>query len=214
MNAKNSVKFYPPLEEKINIITHAIGAVASLIAIYLFVSKGIQIEDKVYLISVVVYAVCMFLLFSSSALYHSATDVEKRKKLKVFDHAGIYLMIAGTYTPFCLVTLSDSIGWILFAVVWGLAAIGVVLKVFFTGRFGLLSTIAYVVMGWIILFAYKALAENLQGDGLFWLVAGGVAFTVGALVYMIPKIKFHHAIFHVFVLIGGACHFVSIYYYV
>ncbi len=212
MNTKKLVKFYPPLEEKINIITHAIGAVGSLIALVLFVQKGMQIEDKTYLISVIVYAVCMFLLFLSSSLYHCATDIEIRQKLKVFDHAAIYLMIAGTYTPFCLVTLSDSIGWILFAVVWGLAVIGVVLKVFFTGRFGVVSTIAYVVMGWIILFAYKPLAENLRGDGMYWLIAGGVSFTVGALVYMIPKIKFHHAIFHVFVLIGGACHFVSIYY--
>ncbi len=214
MTAKNSVKFYPPLEEKINIITHTLGAVGSLFALYLFVRKGMLIEDKTYLISVVVYTVCMFLLFLSSSLYHSATDIEKRRKLKVFDHAAIYLMIAGTYTPFCLVTLSNSIGWILFAVVWGLAAIGVVLKVFFTGRFGLASTIAYVVMGWIILFAYKPLAENLQGDGLYWLIAGGVSFTVGALVYMIPKIKFHHAIFHLFVLVGSGCHFISIYYYV
>ncbi len=214
MSAKKIVKFYPPMEEKINIITHAIGAMGGLFALYLFVRKGMLIEDKTYLISVVVYAVCMFLLFLSSSLYHSATDIEKRRKLKIFDHAAIYLMIAGTYTPFCLVTLSDSIGWTLFAVVWSLAVIGVVLKVFFTGHFGVVSTIAYVVMGWIILFAYKPLAENLQGDGLFWLVAGGVSYTVGALLYLIHKIKYNHAIFHVFVLIGSFCHFISIYYYV
>jgi hemolysin III len=214
MNAKSKVKIYPPLEEKINIITHSIGAIGGLVALFLFVQKGMQIENKIYLISTVVYALCMFILFLSSSLYHSSIDVNKRRRLKVFDHAAIYLLIAGTYTPFCLVTLSDSIGWALFSIVWGIAAIGVVLKVFYAGRFGLASTIAYVVMGWIILFAYKPLSENLQDDGMFWLIAGGVSYTVGALVYLIPKIKYNHAIFHLFVLVGSGCHFISVYYYV
>ncbi len=214
MNTTKTVKFYPPLEEKINIITHSIGAVGSLVALFLFVQKGMLIKDKTYLVSVVVYALCMFLLFLSSSLYHSSTDIAKRQKLKVFDHAAIYLMIAGTYTPFCLVTLSDSVGWLLFSIVWGLAVVGVVLKLFFTGRFGLASTIAYVVMGWLILFAYKPLSENLQAQGLFWLIAGGVAFTFGAVLYVIPKIKFNHAIFHFYGLVGSSCHFTSIYFYV
>lgn len=214
MNSKNAIKFYPPLEEKINILTHAVGAVASLIALYLFMGKGLKIEDKAYLIGVVVYAVCMFSLFLSSSLYHSATDLEKRKKLKVFDHAAIYLMIAGTYTPFCLVTLSDSVGWILLSVVWVIAFLGVIIKLFFTGRFTFISTFAYVAMGWMILFAYEPLARNLETDGLFWLIAGGVSFTIGALLYLVPKIKFNHAIFHFCGLVGSACHFTSIYYYV
>ncbi len=214
MNAKSKVKTYPPLEEKLNIITHSIGAIGGLIALFLFMQKGWQIEDKTYLVSTVIYAFCLFLLFLSSSLYHSATDGEKRKKLKIFDHAAIYLLIAGTYTPFCLVTLSASIGWTLFLIVWSIAIVGIVLKIFFAGRFDVLSTAAYVVMGWIILFAYKPLSENLPGEGLFWLVAGGVSYTVGALLYLIPKIKYNHAIFHVFVLIGAFSHFISIYYYV
>jgi len=124
------------------------------------------------------------------------------------------VLIAGTYTPFALVTLNGQAGWWIFGISWGLALSGIILKVFFTGRFQLASTLMYVFMGWIIIFAIRPLIANLSGEGLFWLLAGGVAYTLGAVLYSIRKISFNHAIFHVFVLIGSACHFVSVFYFV
>ena len=130
------------------------------------------------------------------------------------DHASIYVLIAGTYTPFTLVTLNGVTGWTLFGITWGLAVSGIILKLFFTGQYNVLSTLMYIFMGWIIVFAIKPLVNNLPVDGLFWLVAGGVAYTIGAILYGIKKIKFNHSIFHVFVLLGSSCHFVAIYFYV
>jgi hemolysin III len=124
------------------------------------------------------------------------------------------VLIAGTYTPFTLVTLQGSVGWTIFFTAWGFALTGIVLKLFFTGRFDMLSTIMYVFMGWIIVFAIKPLMNNLASEGLMWLFAGGAAYTVGAILYSIKKIKFNHAIFHVFVLAGSFCHFMAVYFYV
>jgi len=130
------------------------------------------------------------------------------------DHASIYVLIAGTYTPFTLVTLNGVTGWILFGISWGLAVSGIILKLFFTGQYNVLSTLMYIFMGWIIVFAIKPLVNNLSVEGLFWLVTGGVAYTIGAILYGIKKIKFNHSIFHVFVLLGSSCHFIAIYFYV
>lgn len=208
------IKFYSPLEEKINILTHGLGALASIFATLFLVLKAIEVNDVLRLISFIIYGVSMFTLFLASTLYHSSKVVTRRKKLKIFDHAAIYLMIAGTYTPFCLVTLNGPTGWLLFGISWSLAIVGITLKLFFTGRFTLVSTITYLVMGWLILFAYKPLGENLSKDGLIWLIAGGVAFTFGAILYAVPKIKYNHAIFHCCGLVGSSCHFTSIYLYV
>jgi hemolysin III len=147
-------------------------------------------------------------------VYHSATTPLLRNRLQIVDHAAIYILIAGTYTPYTLVVLPDTTGWIIFGVSWGMAASGIVLKIFFTGKYDLISTLMYVFMGWIIVFAFEPLVDALSEQGLFWLVAGGIAYTVGAVLYSIRKIKFNHAIFHVFVLLGSACHFVSIYFYI
>jgi hemolysin III len=132
----------------------------------------------------------------------------------VVDHATIYVLIAGTYTPFTLVTLNGWVGWTIFGVSWAMALTGITLKLFFTGRYDLFSTLMYVFMGWIVVFAIKPLINSLSAEGLWWLMAGGLAYTVGAILYSIKKIKFNHAIFHMFVLLGSFCHFVSVYWYV
>jgi hemolysin III len=124
------------------------------------------------------------------------------------------VLIAGTYTPYTLVTLEGDIGWILFGISWGIALFGVILKLFFTGRFNILSTVLYVAMGWLIVFAYKPLLAELHPEGVQWLFAGGIAYTLGAILYSIKNIPFNHAIFHVFVLTGSFCHFMSVYFYV
>ncbi|RLD41113.1 MAG: hemolysin D, partial [Bacteroidetes bacterium] len=134
--------------------------------------------------------------------------------LNIFDHAAIFLLIAGTYTPFALVTLHGPWGWTIFGIVWGLAVVGIILKLFYTGRYNLLSTIIYIVMGWIIVIAIKPLVEALPFDGLMWLLAGGLSYSIGAIFFLWDKMPYNHAIFHVFVVAGSACHFVAVFWYV
>ncbi|PLX50213.1 MAG: hemolysin D, partial [Desulfobacteraceae bacterium] len=132
----------------------------------------------------------------------------------IIDHASIYVLIAGTYTPFTLVVLDGTIGWVIFGISWGLALTGIILKLFFTGKYNLISTIMYVLMGWVIIFAIKPLIKNLPLEGLLWLVTGGISYTIGATLYSIKKIELNHAIFHMFVLMGSFCHFMSVFFYV
>jgi len=208
------IKHYSPAEERINIASHALGLVLSVIALVLLVVHASRYGNAWHIVSFSIFGVSLVALYAASTIYHRATDPVLRSRLRIVDHATIYLLIAGTYTPFTLITLGGFAGWTIFGVSWGMAAIGIVLKIFFTGRYDLVSTLMYVFMGWIIVFAIEPLIHNLSSDGLFWLVAGGIAYTVGAVLYSIKKIKFNHAIFHVFVLAGSACHFISVYFYV
>jgi hemolysin III len=212
MNSK--VKTYSPAEERINISSHAFGLLLSIAALALLVSHATASGDVWHIVSFSIFGSSLIILFAASTIYHSARDADLRARLRVVDHASIYVLIAGTYTPFTLVTLNGSVGWTIFAITWGMAFSGIVLKLFFTGRYQLISTLMYVFMGWIIVFAISPLIDNLHPDGLSWLVAGGIAYTVGAILYGIKKIKFNHAIFHVFVLIGAFCHFMAVYFYV
>jgi len=156
----------------------------------------------------------MILLYAASTFYHRETEPARRARLKIIDHATIYVLIAGTYTPFTLITLSEGIGLIIFSISWGMALVGIILKLFFIGKYKLISTLMYVFMGWMIVFAIQPLIDSLDPEGMQWLIAGGLAYTVGAIFYSIKKISFNHAIFHLFVLIGTFCHFISIYNYV
>jgi hemolysin III len=214
MSKEKVVKFYSPLEEAINIGSHALGVILSVVALVFLVIKSSLHGDAWHIVSFSIYGVSLIILYTASTLYHGAKIPYIRRRLKVFDHAAIYVLIAGSYTPYALVTLNGKPGWILFGVSWGVASIGIILKLFFTGRFQLISTLAYVLMGWMVIFVIDDLVENLSKNGLNWLVAGGVSYTVGALIYAIPKIKLNHAIFHVFVLLGSFCHFISVYFYV
>ncbi len=209
----DSHNHYSPLEEKTNIISHAIGLILSVIALLLMLVRASG-SGAFYIASAAIFGVSLIALYAASTLYHSAKDPKVRARLRINDHATIYILIAGTYTPFTLITLNGWVGWTVFGVSWGMAAIGVALKLFFTGKYNVLSTLMYVFMGWIIVFAIKPLIANLSSEGLFWLFAGGVAYTTGAVIYSIRKIKFNHAIFHLFVLLGSFCHFVSVYFYV
>jgi len=214
MSKLQTLKYYSQVEERVNVISHAIGLLLSIIALVLLIIKALQYGNGWHLISYAIYGVSLIMLYTASTFYHITQEPALRKRYKIFDHAAIYLLIAGTYTPYTLVTLNGKIGWTLFAISWGLAAFGITLKLFFTGRFTLISTLAYVIMGWLIVFAIEPLKNSLSTDGLYWLLAGGVAYTVGALLYAIHKLKFNHAIFHILVLIGSSCHFISVYFYV
>lgn len=203
-----------PFEERVNAATHAIGALLSLVALGLLLLQAQSLGGVGRVVSVGVFGLSMVLLYSASTWYHSVLDPRWKRWLRVFDHACIYLLIAGTYTPFTLIGLRGSWGWTLFGIVWGLALAGVVLKVFFVGRWPWLSTAVYLAMGWLAVIATGPVVAALPPGGLLWLIAGGLAYTSGVLFYVWKSLPYHHAIWHCFVLAGTACHFVAVYVYV
>lgn len=207
-------KMYPPFEEKLNIISHGLGFVLSILALILLITRASKVGETLALVSFTVFGATMILLYAASTLYHSAKTPRWRYKLNIVDHACIYLLIAGTYTPLALVTLEGITGWIIFGVIWGMALAGAIFKLFFIGRFRTFSTAMYVLMGWVILFAIKPLVANLSTEGLLWLLAGGISYSIGAVLFSLDRVKFNHAIFHIFVLLGTFCHFYSIYFHV
>jgi hemolysin III len=210
----SEVKYYSPVEERINVLSHGTGFAASIAALVLLIVQASLNGTVWHKVSFSIFGASLLLLYAASTLYHNSKKPELRKRLKVVDHASIYVLIAGSYTPFTLVTLNGTIGWVIFGISWGIAVSGIILKLFFTGKYNLLSTIMYVAMGWLVVFFIKPLMGSLPLGGLLWLMAGGISYTVGAVIYMIKKIPLNHAIFHVFVLIGSACHVVSVYFYV
>ena len=214
MSAAPQPKYYPPTEEGINIASHALGLLLSVAGLLALVTQALQHGDTLHLVSASAFAVSMITLYTASVAYHSARNPVLRTRLRTVDHAAIYVLIAGTYTPFALVTLQGTAGWILFGVIWGMAVTGIVLKLFFTGRYKLFSTLMYVFMGWLIVFFIKPLVANFPSAGVAWLLAGGIAYTLGAVIYSIPRVPFHHAVFHLFVVAGTACHFIAVYRYV
>lgn len=214
MNISQAIKYYSPLEEKLNIYSHVIGLLLSIAALVLLVIRATHQGGAFYIVSFSVFGTSLIILYAASVIYHSTREPAARSKLRVVDHAAIFILIAGSYTPYTLVTLNGQTGWILFGIAWSIALSGIILKLFFTGRYKLLSTLMYLAMGWMVIFAIKPLINNLSTEGFSWLVAGGLAYTIGAVLYSIKRIKFNHAIFHIFVLLGSFCHFVSIYFYV
>ena len=214
MEKLEEIKDYQPKEEKINIISHAFGLILRLLATPLLFLHDIIIGNFWHIVIFCIYGASLIILYAASTLYHSAKKPKLRKRLNVFDHASIYVLIAGTYTPFTLVTLNGAWGWTIFGITWGLALTGIILKLFFIGKYDILSTIMYILMGWVVLFAIKPLLNNVDFDGILWLFAGGISYTIGAVLYSIKKIEYNHAIFHLFVLIGSFCHFMAIYFYV
>jgi hemolysin III len=213
MEEKN-VKYYDSKEEKLNVISHAFGLILSVIALVLLVVFSSLNGSYLHIVSFTIYGVSLIVLYSSSTFYHYSQTPKLRQRLNIFDHAAIYVLIAGTYTPFTLVVLDGWVGWTIFGISWGLALLGIILKLFFTGKYDKISTIAYVLMGWLIIFAIKPLINNLSFQGLIWLFGGGLSYTVGAILYSINGVKYNHAIFHIFVLLGSFCHFIAVFFYV
>ncbi len=208
------ITYYDSTEEKLNVITHAIGLVLSIVALVLLIIHANKYGTARHIVSFTIFGASLILLYSASTIYHYSQKPELRKKLNIVDHSAIYILIAGTYTPFTLVTLKGPLGWTIFGITWGIAIIGIIFKLFYTGRFDKISTSAYVAMGWIMIIAVKPLISNLPINGLYWLLAGGIFYTIGAILFSIRKIPYNHAIFHVFVLLGSFSHFMAIYFYV
>lgn len=199
--------------EKFNAWSHLVGAVLATVgAIWLLVLASLQ-HDVWKIVSVAVYGVCLVGLYSASTVYHSVRGRAKQIMRKV-DHLSIYLMIAGSYTPFCLVSLRGPWGWSLFGVVWGLALIGILQEIKPRSEARILSVVIYALMGWIVLVAVKPLLAALGAAGFFWLAGGGVLYTVGILFFAFDHIRHWHGIWHLFVIGGSLMHFVAIWFYV
>ncbi|SEF61984.1 hemolysin III family protein [Paenibacillus sp. UNC499MF] len=201
---------YSPREEVANAVSHGIGTLLSIAALVLLVMQAITYGNTWHIVSFSIFGISLILLYLCSTLVHSAPGGKLKDIFEIMDHSAIYVLIAGSYTPFMLVTLRGVLGWTLLGIVWGLALLGIVLKVFFVKRFIVLSTVCYIGMGWLIVLAIKPLAEHLSANGLIWLVAGGLLYTVGTVFYLWRRIPYHHAIWHAFVLGGSVCHFFAV----
>ncbi len=208
------IKSYSPLEEKINVYSHLCGLLLSVIGLMAMLWRAWQNGSNIQMWAVAIFGMSMVCLYAISSLYHSSTDPRSRSRRRIYDHACIYVLIAGTYTPFALISLPAETGYTLFLLAWGVALGGIVLKIFFTGRFDLLSTAMYVAMGWMILFFIQDFIEVLSAQAMGWLAAGGISYTLGAVLYSISRIPMGHALFHLFVVLGSLCHFICIYFFV
>ena len=195
-------------EERLNVITHAIGFIFALFgSIFLIVnglSEGIHLRFICYLI----YCIGLITLYLASTLYHSEKEPGRKKRLNIFDHSSIYLMIAGTYTPITVLTIKGLWGWAILSLVWAIALAGIILKFFFTGRYSKISTATYILMGWVIIIALKPLLESMIIQGLMWLLAGGLFYTIGAILYQYKSLKYNHVVFHILVFMGSLCHYI------
>ncbi|MFM2588479.1 hemolysin III family protein [Vibrio sp. TBV020] len=206
---------YSIKEEFANTLTHALGMVLSIVGLVLLLMKASQHNaDTMTVVSMSIYGSSMILLFLASTLYHAIPNPSAKRALKTFDHCAIYLLIAGSYTPFLLVALRTPLAVGLMAVIWGIALFGIVMKVAFVYRFKKLSLVTYLTMGWLSLIVIYQLAMSLSVEGLTLLAAGGVIYSLGVIFYVAKRIPYNHAIWHGFVLAGCACHFFAIYLYV
>lgn len=197
-------------DEIASALTHGLGAVAALAGGAVLITLAAIHGDAWQLGASIVFGITLLLLYTASTLYHAIQHPVAKGRLKVFDHCAIYLLIAGTYTPFTLIGLRGPWGWGLFAAIWTLAVAGVVFKLFYTGRFKLLSTIIYIAMGWLVIVAIKPLLQSLDAWTLGWLLAGGVFYTLGTFFYHRESIRYSHAIWHLFVIAGSVCHFIAV----
>lgn len=206
--------YYSKQEELVNRYTHGIGAIASFVAAIAVIVLASRQHDSYRLVSACIYGVSMVTFYCLSTAYHTVSTPSVRYLFRILDHASIYLMIAGSYTPFALVTLRGPWGWSLFGTVWGLGTVGAVVKIYTTHRLRFIGPLLYIALGWIVVIALKPLVAALPAGGMLLLFAGGVAYTVGVIFYLWDRLPFNHAIWHLFVLTGSACHFCAIFKYV
>ncbi|MEY2194599.1 hemolysin III [Bacillus sp. OV166] len=201
-------------EELANSITHGVGALLSISALVILIVYASLYGTVWHVVSFTIFGVTMFILYMSSTLLHSFPEGKAKDIFEIFDHSSIYFFIAGTYTPFLLIVIKGTLGWSLFGIVWGLAIAGTVFKCFFVKKYLFSSTALYVVMGWLIVFAWKPLVNNLSLEGMTYLAIGGALYTLGAIFYVWRGFKYHHAVWHLFVLAASVAHFFCVLFYV
>ncbi|WP_040210436.1 PAQR family membrane homeostasis protein TrhA [Clostridium polynesiense] len=202
--------FYTKQEEIVNAITHGAGAALAIAALVVLIVFAALKGTVWHVVSFSIYGASLVILYLGSTLYHSLTNVKAKRIFRKFDHMSIYLLIAGTYTPFCLTVLRGYVGWTIFGVVWGCTVIGIIFKAISIGKWDRLSTLLYILMGWIIIIAIKPLSSAMTPAGVTFLVLGGLAYTGGAFFYIKDKIRFNHGIWHLFVIVGSVFHFFSV----
>ena len=202
------------VEELANSITHGIGLALSVVGLVALVVLSIVRGNAWHIVGCTTFGVTLVLLYAASTMYHTFHAPRLKRILKVFDHTAIFLLIAGTYTPFTLVNLRGFWGWVLFALVWGLCVFGIVWKLFHAERFPIVTTLLYIAMGWVVLIAVKPLLAAVPLSGIVWLLAGGLCYTVGVLFYAVKRVPYNHAIWHVFVMGGSICHYFAVMFYV
>lgn len=209
-------KRYSIGEEIFNSVTHGVGAGLAVAATVLLIVRAVlyaPVDGRgFYITSFTIFGATMVVLYLMSTLYHALTPYGAKKVFAIFDHSSIYLLIAGTYTPFCLTTLRGTVGWVLFGIIWGLAVAGITFYAIFGSRMRILSVITYVLMGWLVVFAFKPMVAALNPVSLRLVVVGGVAYTVGCVFYAMKKIKWMHCIWHIFVMFGSVFHFFAVYF--
>ncbi|MCC5927966.1 MAG: hemolysin III family protein [Cyclobacteriaceae bacterium] len=208
MSIKKSA--YSAEEERANVLTHSLGFALSIPATFIMLGKAAAEPDFQRILGVLLFGTGLMMLYGASTFYHLSQEEGQRNKRRVLDHSAIYVLIAGTYSPITLITLKNEGGMLIFAVVWFIAIAGIVFKLFFAGRFNLLSTFLYLLMGWLIVFKYQAISNLLSDAALWWIVAGGLSYSIGVLFYLLKNLKYSHSIWHVFVLGGSFCHFMAI----
>ncbi|HDZ47745.1 hypothetical protein LCGC14_0107580 [marine sediment metagenome] len=204
---------FSTLEEWLHSISHGIGAVLSLVGmVVLLVAASLAAHvDPWKIVSLSLYGTTLVLLYTASTLYHGTPHWRWKQRFQLLDHCAIYLLIAGTYTPFLLVNMRGTTGWVLFATVWSLALVGIACKLLWPQRFSLLRVVIYLLMGWMIVLATGEMTANLSTTGIALLAAGGIAYTLGVIFYAVRAIPYNHAIWHLFVIAGSICHYFAVY---
>ncbi len=203
-----------PKEELANSLTHGLGLVLSVAGFVALLVLAILHGSALQIVSCSVYGSTLVCLYAASTVYHIVQSRRFKRILKIIDHSSIYLLIAGTYTPFTLVILRGGWGWTLFGLVWGLSLFGILFKVWFVDHFKIVSTAVYIIMGWLVVIALKPLLAMVPGGAIAWLFAGGLSYTVGVVFFAWHKFPYNHAIWHVFVLVGSVCHYFAVLLYV
>ena len=203
-------------EEWANTLTHALGALLSLLGLGFLLAKTLDPAntgiDPFQVVSVSIFGLSLITLYGASTLYHAARCPVKKNTFKIWDHCAIYLLIAGTYTPYLLVSMRASVGWMFIVTIWSIALAGICLKLKFGHRFKMLRVATYLLMGWLVVLSLDELSASVSTAGLYLLIAGGLAYTLGVFFYLNERIRYSHAIWHVFVLAGSSCHYFSIYF--
>lgn len=210
MSSNKEAASYTLKQEVVHSMIHAFGILFGIISIPVLTALAAKNANVQGIVGASIYGFCFLMLFTFSTLYHGIQHPQVKRTLEIFDHISIYFLIAGTYTPFLLIFLFDSFGITLLAVLWGLTLLGIFFKIFFTGRFNIVSVIIYLLMGWIMLVGGRRFFKEVPSDVLLFLMIGGVLYSIGVVFYLKKGFGWHHAVWHFFVLVAAVCHYVAV----
>ncbi len=210
MNSQEGINLSNLRQERVNMITHALGIFFGITCMPILIYAAYLKSDTYSVIGTSIYAFCFIMLFSASTLYHWSQHNSRKRRLEIWDHISIYFLIAGTYTPFLLIYMKNGIGFLLLAILWGLTGAGMIFKLFYTGRFKILSTLIYIAMGWILVLAGNSFFINMSLPVIVLVIAGGALYTIGVIFYIWDKYTYSHAVWHFFVLAAAICHYAAI----